>query len=128
MSRNRREFTTETRKAALKRAKGQCEAVGEFYNLRTGERCTATLANGFQFDHIILEANSKDNSLENCACVCLPCHRIKTRLLDIPLAAKTRAQGEKHQGLRVSDRPFPKRVDPWGRNRRSNVRDIRDDL
>jgi 5-methylcytosine-specific restriction endonuclease McrA len=86
---SRREFTTATRKAALKRSNMRCEAVGEWYGLGPGQRCHAGLAQGVEYDHIVLDANSKDNSLENCAAVCIRCHRYKTAHHDTPTAAKT---------------------------------------
>lgn len=97
---SRCEFTKDTKRKALKRSDGICEAVGVMYGLPADERCTNELAYGVQFDHIILEANSKDNSLENCAAVCIPCHRFKTAKRDIPLAAKTVRQQDKHSGIR----------------------------
>lgn len=89
---DRREFSAKTRKAALKRSEMRCEAVGAWYGLEAGTRCTNDLAYGVEYDHIILDANSKDNSLENCAAVCIRCHDLKTRMHDTPLAAKTVAQ------------------------------------
>jgi len=89
---NRREFTAKTRKAALLRSGMRCEAVGAWYGLDAGKRCAADLAYGVEYDHIILDANSKDNSLENCAAVCVKCHRYKTDHHDTPTAAKTVAQ------------------------------------
>jgi hypothetical protein len=89
---DRREFTAKTRKAALKRSNMRCEAVGEWYGLGPGQRCHAGLAHGVEYDHIILDANSKDNSLENCAAVCVKCHRFKSANHDTPTAAKTLAQ------------------------------------
>lgn len=89
---NRREFTSKTRKAALLRSGMRCEAVGVWYGLEAGTRCGANLAYGVEYDHIILDANSKDNSLENCAAVCVKCHRYKTDHHDTPTAAKTVAQ------------------------------------
>lgn len=86
---NRREFTKKTQREALKRSGMKCEAVGAMYGLETGKRCEADLAYGVEFDHIVLDANSKDNSLENCAAVCIKCHRWKTAKHDIPMAAKT---------------------------------------
>jgi hypothetical protein len=86
---NRREFTAETRKAALKRSGKICEAIGVWYGLPAGERCRNDLSLGVQYDHIILDANSKDNSLENCAAVCPKCHSWKTANRDTPTAAKT---------------------------------------
>lgn len=89
---SRREFSTATRKAALKRSGGVCEAVGDWYGLPAGKRCCNRLSYGVEYDHLILVANSGDASLENCRAVCIPCHRHKTTTLDIPTAAKTRAQ------------------------------------
>ena len=97
MSRN--EFTKPTKREALKRAEGKCEAVGEWYGLKPGQRCGMPLSHGVQFDHIILDANSKDNSLSNCASVCIPCHEFKTRKHDIPVAAKTVRQRDKAAGI-----------------------------
>lgn len=85
----RMEFGSKTRKQALKRSGLRCEAVGGWYGLPAGERCTNDLAYGVEYDHIILDANSKDNSLENCAAVCPKCHRWKTSNIDVPTAAKT---------------------------------------
>lgn len=93
------EFKKDTKREALKRAKGQCEAVGPMYGLDPGQRCGGDLARGVNFDHVILEANSHDNSLENCAAVCIPCHKIKTTKHDIPLAAKTVRQRDKNDGV-----------------------------
>lgn len=96
----RAEFSKQTKRDALKRADGTCEAVGAMYGLPAGERCTRKLAYGVQFDHIILDANSKDNSLGNCAAACIPCHRWKTDHYDTPLAAKTVRQQDKANGIR----------------------------
>jgi len=85
----RAEFNAAVRKQALKRSGLVCEAVGSWYGLPEGTRCTANLALGVQYDHLILDANSKDNSLENCRAVCPKCHGWKTANRDTPLAAKT---------------------------------------
>jgi hypothetical protein len=85
----RREFSTKTRKAALLRSGKRCEASGSWYGLPDGQRCTNDLSLGVQYDHLILDANSKDNSLENCRAVCPKCHGWKTRHRDTPTAAKT---------------------------------------
>jgi len=104
---SRAEFTKATKREALKRAGGICEAVGAWYGLADGERCHIPLNHGVDFDHIILDANSKDNSLENCAAVCIPCHRYKTAKHDTPLAAKTRRQQDKANGIKKRS-SFPK--------------------
>lgn len=89
---NRNEFSSKTRKLALKRSGKRCEAEGTWYGLQPGMRCTEDLSLGVQYDHFILDANSKDNSLENCRAVCPQCHKHKTRFIDVPTAAKTVAQ------------------------------------
>lgn len=96
----RAEFSKPIKREALKRAKGQCEATGTWYGLAPGQRCTMPLSHGVEFDHIDLESNSRDASLENCAAVCIPCHRHKTRTRDIPIAAKTVRQQDKARGIR----------------------------
>lgn len=96
----RREFTKATKRAALFRSGGLCEGVGPWYGLEPGKRCNTSLAAGVQFDHIDLDANSKDNSLANCAAVCIRCHAIKTRTHDIPVAAKTLRRQDAARGIR----------------------------
>lgn len=92
---SRREFSPVTKREALKRAGTFCEAVGRMYGLEDGQRCNAPLGYGVEFDHVILEANSHDNSLGNCAAVCPKCHRWKSSKHDTPLAAKTVRQRDK---------------------------------
>lgn len=96
---SRREFVKQTKREALRRSGGQCEARGTMYGLPLGMRCFAPLGYGVEFDHVILDANSKDNSLENCAAVCVKCHKWKTARHDTPLAAKTLRQQDKHSGV-----------------------------
>lgn len=86
---DRKEFSAKTRKSALARSGKRCEAVGAWYGLPAGERCINDLAYGVEYDHVILDANSKDSSLENCAAVCPKCHAWKTQNRDTPTAAKT---------------------------------------
>lgn len=96
----RREFTKPVRREALARSGGCCEAVGAWYGLSPGHRCNAPLGYGVEFDHIDLDANSKDNSLSNCAAVCVKCHDYKTRHVDTPKAAKTLRQQDKAAGIK----------------------------
>ena len=104
----RAEFGKPTKREALRRSSGLCEAVGVMYGLEPGRRCNAPLAYGVEFDHVILQANSHDNSLSNCAAVCLKCHRWKSSKYDTPLAAKTVRQRDK-LGLGLKKRSsFPK--------------------
>jgi hypothetical protein len=90
---DRREFTAKTRKQARARSGMRCEAIGHWYGLPTGQRCNADLKlAGVEYDHFLLDANSKDNSLANCRAVCPKCHRWKTSHIDVPTAAKTKRQ------------------------------------
>lgn len=98
MSRN--EFSKPTKREALKRSGGLCEATGALYGLQRGQRCNAPLSFGVEFDHIDPDANSKDNSLENCCACCPRCHRWKTSNVDQPRIAKTVRQSDKWNGIK----------------------------
>ena len=104
MSRN--EFSKPIKRLALKRSGGLCEASGAMYGLEPNHRCDMPLSHGVEFDHVILEANSHDASLENCAAVCLKCHDWKTAHTDIPTAAKTVRQQDKSLGIKRTSRPM----------------------
>lgn len=103
---NRREFSKPVKRAALERSQMRCEAVGAMYGLEDGIRCTVSLSFGVEFDHIVLDANSKDNSLENCAATCIKCHRYKTAKHDIPMAAKTVRMKDKAVGIKAKTQPI----------------------
>lgn len=105
---SRAEFNTATRNAAWDRSCEVCEATGALYGLPPGERCTADLNLGCEYDHVILDANSKDNSLGNCAAVCPKCHRWKTTQRDIPTAAKTVRQRNMRRSIKPKGRGFQK--------------------
>lgn len=105
---NRVEFTKPTKRAALKRSGGLCEASGPRYGLPEGRRCNATLSKGIIFDHDDPDANSHDNSLDNCRCICPACNRYKTDKVDIPMIAKTVRQRDKHDGIKPKGRGFRK--------------------
>lgn len=111
----RNEFSKPTKREALKRSGGKCEAVGEWYGLSKGQRCNAPLSYGVEFDHIDLDANSHDNSLENCAAVCPKCHDWKTRNHDTPKAAKTLRQQDKALGIRKKSVMAGSRKSRWKR-------------
>ena len=101
-----RTFSKEVKRAALTRAQGKCEAVGPLYGLPEGVRCNANLGAGFDFDHIILWANSRDSSLDNVAVCCRPCHRIKSTKHDTPKAAETVRQRDKNDGIKNDRKPM----------------------
>lgn len=104
----RREFTKQTKREALDRSRGLCEAKGAWYGIEDGQRCNMPLSYGVEFDHIDLAANSQNNSLDNCAAVCKKCHKWKTNKLDKPKAAKTKRQQDKNRGIRNKSRGFRK--------------------
>lgn len=108
-------FSKATKRAARERSGEKCEAVGTWYGLEEGQRCNAPLSKGVEFDHIDLDANSRDNSLDNAAAVCIPCHRFKTKHRDIPLAAKTLRQQDKDKGIERASQMPCSRSTPWKR-------------
>lgn len=116
---DRAEFSKPTKREALKRSGGLCEASGPRYGLDPGRRCNATLAKGLIFDHDDPDANSKDASLDNCRCICLICNRFKTDKTDIPMIAKTVRMRDKNDGVAKPKgfwRPPGMKFD-WGRGR-----------
>lgn len=96
----RLEFTKTTKREALSRSKGFCEATGRFYGFKPGERCNAPLAYGVEFDHYpVRAADGGSNLLENCSAVCVRCHRWKTGNVDIPGLAKSKRISDKRRGI-----------------------------
>jgi 5-methylcytosine-specific restriction protein A len=85
----RTEFTRTTKRKAWDRAGGCCE------------HCTTPLGGKVpHYDHIIAEAFSHDNSLGNCALLCVECHDRKTNGQDIPAIAKSNRIRVRHAGIR----------------------------
>jgi hypothetical protein len=115
---SRKEFSKQTRRDALDRSNGFCEAVGALYGLPENKRCNGNLSKGHEFDHVLAASNGGDASLSNCLCVCLVCHGFKTRNFDTPRAAKTVRQRDKHNGIRGPKRgfrPAPPGYNHWTR-------------
>ena len=102
-----RYFDKPTKRAALQRSQGKCEADGPLYGLAEGQRCSIPLGCGVEFDHYILWANSRDSSLDNCRAVCPRCHAYKSQKHDTPKAAKTVRQRDKNDGIKRNKQPFP---------------------
>lgn len=103
----RHEFSKPTKREALKRSGGLCEAIGEVYGLKPGERCNAPLSHGVEFDHYPVPATDRDSDgLENCVAACKTCHGFKTRSYDIPMQAKGKRVSDKHRGIRAKSQ-FP---------------------
>lgn len=123
----RREFTMDVKRAALKRAKKICEAVGILYGLPPGVRCSNKFTEkGLQFDHVLADALDGDNGLENCAAVCIPCHKYKTGKSDVPRIRKADRQRDLMDGLKGHSWRWGRR--PMGGRSAPRVRDINDDL
>jgi hypothetical protein len=96
----RSEFSKPTKREALKRAGGFCEASGTVYGLEPETRCNAPLSHGVEFDHYPVPATERDSDgLENCVAVCRTCHSYKTRTFDVPIQAKTKRVRDKHTGV-----------------------------
>lgn len=97
----RREFSKATKRDALKRNGGLCEASGTLYGLENGQRCNAPLSGGVNFDHVVRACDGGNNSLSNCAAVCKVCHDHKTRTFDVPQAAKGKRMSDKANGIKT---------------------------
>lgn len=102
---SRKEFTRKTKDAAWERSGGACEGSGPLYGLAPSVRCGDDLTvKGVEYDHIDMDANSKDNSLENCCACCPACHLFKTTKHDIPKAAKTVRQRNAARNIKAPSR------------------------
>lgn len=106
----RTEFTKKTMREAYERSEGLCEGV-----LKDGTRCCANLKHKpHHFDHVIPDAIGGDNSLQNCACLCVECHKEKTAKIDIPIIAKSKRVADKYNGIpsrspKIKSRGFARR-------------------
>lgn len=98
---SRTEFSKKTMGQAYERSEGLCEGI-----LPSGERCCFPVDRKKHFDHVIPDALGGDNSLTNCAVLCLPCHGNKTRKIDVPMIAKAKRNFNTHRGIRKPSR-FP---------------------
>ena len=104
----RSEFSKPTKRDALKRAKGLCEAKGSIYGFKGGQRCNAPLSYGVEFDHYPIRAvDGGGNGLENCVAVCIRCHRWKTHKIDLPQIAKSKRVADKFNGIARTRSDFP---------------------
>ena len=83
----RKEFSKQTKRQAWERCGGRCEA------------CHLEIRGTPEYDHRNPDFVSKDNSLENCQCLCRRCHKFKSAS-DRPQIDRTRRLEEKRLGLR----------------------------
>lgn len=96
----RHDFSKPTKREALKRSGGLCEAMGTVYGLEPGQRCYAPLSHGVEFDHYPVAATERDSDgIDNCVACCRTCHSFKTRTFDIPMQAKSKRVQDAHTGV-----------------------------
>jgi 5-methylcytosine-specific restriction protein A len=70
---SRHEFSKATKRAAVARAKGRCEASGPVYGLEPEGGCWSDLAHGFEIDHYPLPATMEGSDvLANAVVCCMP--------------------------------------------------------
>jgi len=95
----RREFSKQVQRDAFVRAQGKCE----------GENCGAKLTLGkYHFDHVIPDGLGGEPTLDNCAVLCVACHKEKTAKRDVPAIAKAKRVRDLHLGIRARrGRPLP---------------------
>lgn len=95
----RREFSKQVKRDAFVRASGKCEVPW----------CQARLSVGkFHYDHIIADALGGEPTLENCAVICVACHKDKTKRHDIRIIAKTKRIQDKQRGIKK-----PRTITRW---------------
>lgn len=90
MSKRRNEFTDKVKRQAYKRAEGKCQKCGILFDSKIKP----------EYDHIIMDALSGDNSLANCQVLCKKCHSEKTHKKDIPAIAKTKRLTDAQIGIK----------------------------
>src|SRR5215207_1062279 len=118
---NRKEFTLKTKRAAFERCcvdrVPRCEGLLDGGFPGASFPCFADLRNKqFHYDHDDADYFSKDNSLENCVVLCVPCHKDKTRTIDTPKIVKARAVYRTRTKTKSKGRPMPGAKDsPWKR-------------
>lgn len=98
----RQEFSRKTKLEAWSRSGGFCECG-----------CAQKILSA-EYHHIVPAAFGGANTLDNCRVLDRRCHRKLTAEVDVPRIAKAARIEAKRAGLRKR-RPFPKRIDPWGK-------------
>lgn len=88
---SRCEFSTAVKRAAAQRSEGRCEChlMSEDIRGLFPAFCDRVAA---EFDHVFADCLGGDATLENCAHLCSPCHKIKTAT-----DQKYRAKRNKHR-------------------------------
>lgn len=105
----RPEFTRTTKLAAWDRCKGRCETT---VNNKPVGGCGRKIfpGDGPEYDHIIAAALGGDNSLNNCAVLCIWCHQAKTTSEDMPAIVKGRKIRAQHANAKTPRRKIPYRL------------------
>ena len=102
----RAEFSKATKLQAWERCGGICECG-----------CGLKIIGVAEYDHYpIPAALGGSNELSNCRVLMKKHHRQITAEKDVPAIAKSQRGFEKRIGARKTKRPFPKRIDPWGKH------------
>jgi 5-methylcytosine-specific restriction endonuclease McrA len=92
---SRQEFSRLVKRAAAKRANGHCE------------ECSRRLSVGdYHYDHAIADQLGGEPTLDNCRVLCRSCHRVKTRIRDLPQIARAKRREHRHMSIRKSGRGF----------------------
>ncbi len=89
----RREFSKAVKRDAFLRANGHCEGCGAKLSVA-----------GIHYDHVIPDALGGEPVLENCQCLCKPCHAAKTGKQDIPRIAKAKRISDREKGIKRRSR------------------------
>lgn len=112
MTHSRNNFSSETKREAVKRSGGICEChrmakAGVPGFMADGCGVHIGVGNTF-FEHINTDYHSSDNSIENCAALTRTCWKIKTATYDLPRIAETKRQWDRRFGIKAqSHRPLP---------------------
>jgi 5-methylcytosine-specific restriction enzyme A len=112
MRSTRREFTTETKRQAVRRSGGVCEChllgkrgIAGF----SPDGCGLRIGIGNTwFEHVICDGIGGEPTLENCAVLSKTCGRLKSQTYDIPIVAKVKRQQNMRFGIKSdSGQPIP---------------------
>lgn len=93
----RTEFSRKTKLAAWEASGGRCADCDR--KIFTGD--------GPEYDHQIPCEMGGDNSPDNCAVLCIPCHKSKTATVDMPTIVKARRVHSKHVNATKPKSTFP---------------------
>jgi 5-methylcytosine-specific restriction protein A len=96
----RRDFPNKVKLAAWDRCGGNCES------------CGMKIIAGAQYDHVLPDWLGGEPTLENCECLCSPCHRIKTKD-DVARIARTKRQKNAAANIKKKSTMPGSKNSPW---------------